>query len=414
MLRLSWRAVGLLLSGVALMLGGAALDSLTMARIAALLLAAPIVGLIWVFAAAALTTAPKLARIVTPDRPVVGEQATVRLAVRGGSIPLWARLRERTPVSVHRGQARPAGRDRRRWSYLIQPERRGRHTLGPSTVIYTDPLHLLRRQVPADDAEHILVWPRTETLTQVIRRGDLHTNTPSRSGSPRRSVEDLTLREYVQGDDVHRVHWRSSARRGQLMVRADEPAAPPAAELLLHLAQKAPGRHLEWAVSAAASVAVAFSSDNHPVRIHTCRQRDDAPDEVTTATVTARTPAQALDALALACPLPDLTEAQQRALRAANRRDGARMGPMLVAVLTAPDDETLDHLSQLARGRRARALIVGSQTSAAGRVLTGSGWAVTEIMPDARAGTSEIPVAFNALFDQAGSDRSSLNVAMSK
>lgn len=412
MLRLNWRAGGLLLAGIALMIGGAALDSVTMSRIAALLLAVPVVGLLWVVGAAALTTRPQLARIVSPDRPVVGERAIVRLAVRGGTIPLWARLRERTPAALHRGQARPGSRDRRRWSYQIEPERRGRYVLGPSTVIYGDPLHLLRWHVPADDGEAILVWPRTEPLTHALRRGDLHTNTPARSGSPRRSVEDLTLREYVQGDDVHRVHWRSSARRGQLMVRADEPAAPPAVELVLHLGQQAPGRHIEWAVSAAASLALAFSTDHLPVRIHTCRQREDAPEEVTTATVTARAPAQALDALALARPLPELTQAQRQALRMANRRDGARMGPILVAVLTTPDDEALDHLLTLAPGRLARALIVGSQASAAAATLTRSGWTVTEVMPDARSGTTEIPDAMTALFDQTGSDRSIRSVGV--
>jgi uncharacterized protein (DUF58 family) len=85
--------------------------------------------------------------------------------------------------------------------------------------------------------------------------------------------DDVLVREYRHGDDRRRIHWRSTARRGDLMVRREEQAWDPTASVLLDArvgAHAGRGMHssLEWAISAAASVAVHFLDDGFGVEIY--------------------------------------------------------------------------------------------------------------------------------------------------
>jgi uncharacterized protein (DUF58 family) len=67
--------------------------------------------------------------------------------------------------------------------------------------------------------------------------------------------EFLTLREYEVGDDLRRVHWRSTARTGDLMVRQDEAQWRPRAAVILDVRAEAhDNESFELAVEAAASV----------------------------------------------------------------------------------------------------------------------------------------------------------------
>src|SRR3712207_9395429 len=45
--------------------------------------------------------------------------------------------------------------------------------------------------------------------------------------------DDVLVREYRQGDDVRRIHWRSTARLGDLMVRREEQSWAPSASIVL-------------------------------------------------------------------------------------------------------------------------------------------------------------------------------------
>jgi len=67
--------------------------------------------------------------------------------------------------------------------------------------------------------------------------------------------EFVTLRDYELGDDLRRVHWRSTARTGELMIRQDEARWRSRAAVVLDVL---PGAHdaasFEAAVEAAASV----------------------------------------------------------------------------------------------------------------------------------------------------------------
>ncbi len=88
------------------------------------------------------------------------------------------------------------------------------------------------------------------------------------------SAEDVTVREYRRGDDLRRVHWRSTARVGELMVRREE--QPWQSRATLFIDNRAvshrgtgPASSLETAVSVAASVGVHLAQRGFAIRLVT-------------------------------------------------------------------------------------------------------------------------------------------------
>jgi hypothetical protein len=85
-------------------------------------------------------------------------------------------------------------------------------------------------------------------------------------------TEDITVREYQRGDDLRRVHWRSTARTGELMVRREEQPWQSRASVLVDtraVAHVGAGQasSLEWAVTAAASAVVHLAGEQVTVRL---------------------------------------------------------------------------------------------------------------------------------------------------
>lgn len=367
-MRLTPRGIGLLAAGAVLAVVAAATSSLALARIAALLLGLMLVALLWVAVSRTRALSLRLRRHVEPARPTVGTDAVVRLRIVDGKLPLFSRLRERTPSELNRRAVRAQSERRNAWEYAIRPMARGHHRLGPATVLITDPLGLVRLPTEGEPGGHLLVWPRITMLDESLRLRDLSGAENSPFGLPERSLEDLTLREYVRGDDIHRVHWRSSARRGELMVRADEPSQPTAIDLMLFLRRR--GMQAEWAVSAYASLATSLLSDAVPVRLHHCRAQWDS-DDLSVVPSLQLYPEDALDAIAPAEPLPT-------ALRREQWEGLQQAGPCLIAVLQEPDEPMLERIVRLAGSRRAFALIVADRNTRteATDALTRHGWQV--------------------------------------
>ncbi len=103
--------------------------------------------------------------------------------------------------------------------FVVPTERRGVIAVGPARAVAGDPLGLVARQQTASEAVEVAVHPRVVPLEPfglgLLR--DLDGTTRDAT-----SVSDLAfhaLRAYLPGDDMRHVHWRSSARHGQLLVR---------------------------------------------------------------------------------------------------------------------------------------------------------------------------------------------------
>lgn len=104
---------------------------------------------------------------------------------------------------------------------VIGPVRRGPINAEGWTLEAGDPLGLFRRRRQSHDAEVALALPRFTSLTRQPRVSELEASMAApRSGS---GTELFGVREYRPGDPLRRIHWRSSARHAELIVREYEP-----------------------------------------------------------------------------------------------------------------------------------------------------------------------------------------------
>ncbi|MBF4160614.1 DUF58 domain-containing protein [Nocardioides acrostichi] len=163
----------------------------------------------------------------------------------------------------------------RRVTYQVRSDVRGRFEIGPMTVRITDPFGLIELGRTFTSKASLVVTPAITVLPVVPLGAGAGGSGEVRPRSfATGSAEDVTVREYRRGDDLRRVHWRSSARTGDLMVRREEqPWQARATVLLDHRAAAHRGQgvasSLETAVSAAASVVAHLTQRGFWVRLAT-------------------------------------------------------------------------------------------------------------------------------------------------
>jgi uncharacterized protein (DUF58 family) len=98
-------------------------------------------------------------------------------------------------------------------------------------VLAADPLGFFRGSQSCADKEVAVVLPRFSSLAARVESRELE----AAAVSPRAGAgnELFGVREYHAGDSLRRIHWRSSAHRGELIVREYEP--PGAQTLAIYL-----------------------------------------------------------------------------------------------------------------------------------------------------------------------------------
>lgn len=221
------RGWGLLASGAVLCGGGLGLGYLVPGVLGALavlavVLAVPVAG---------RPPAARVRRRATASRVRAGSAVTVVLDIEPGGDGRSAvaeRVAGPGPAVVL-----PLGTARPRIRYLLSAPRRGAVEAGPLSLVRTDPLGLVRAVRAADDVPvRLLVHPRHYRLAAVPAAGGGGRDTSS--ASVRASEGAFAgLREHVPGDDVRQIHWRTSARRGRLMVREHMDSASPGMTVLV-------------------------------------------------------------------------------------------------------------------------------------------------------------------------------------
>lgn len=242
-------------------------------------------------------------RTVWPTRVPVGYEARVRLRVSNAS-RVWpaafVSFADTLPLPLGEEPRYTVGhlgpRAVREVGYLVRPSVRGDHLLGPLRVTVTDPLGCVRVDRSLGAPSRLLVTPAAVPL-----EAPASADGAKGEESPRRPVggvgeQDPVPREYRYGDELRRVHWRSTAKHGRLMVRQEEQRRREDGAVLLDARRGAHGPEgptgsLETAVSVAASVATSLLDSGHDLRLHTEGGR-----------IPALTAADALDALALVEP----------------------------------------------------------------------------------------------------------------
>lgn len=254
-------------------------------------------------------------------------------------------------------------------TYQILCKPRGAYEIGPTRVTVSDPLRLSSQSGVAGAVDRLVVYPRVENLTDFpLTRGRDPAVHASRPEFSHRGGEDFyTLREYRIGDDLRFVHWRSSAKRDELMIRQLETPWLSRALVMLDVRHRvyADADCFEQAVRGAASV----------VR-HLSRSGFDADLWAGgTAAIPMSRYAAAMEQLALVQPVADL---DLRAVAARLRRSG--QGGALVLVTGMADADLLAvHRLLLRDFRSALVLSVATQggSEAEGALRRGGALTVT-------------------------------------
>jgi uncharacterized protein (DUF58 family) len=154
-----------------------------------------------------------------------------------------------------------AASNSKRQVYRIAIPQRGRYVLGPMVATTRFPFGLFRRRAQIAEGETIVVYPRLGRLTPAWRQGYEEAPQGQRGiQRPTRAIGDFfAVRQWQSGDSIRCIHWRGTARHGQLMVRQFEQPGERNTALLLDLWQpENPTREqlekVEMAVSFAATL----------------------------------------------------------------------------------------------------------------------------------------------------------------
>jgi uncharacterized protein (DUF58 family) len=211
-------------------------------------------------------------RRAEPDRVARGDPAAMTLTVRNTS-----RIRSAGMVATDRcgGADVPVPLLRLRPGkdtvvrYPVPTRRRGVVPVGPLRVTRGDPLALMSLSRSYGDTTLVWVHPRIHPL-RAVPAGMARSLDGRIDKVPHGTITFDTLREYVVGDELRRVHWRSSAKVGELMVREQLDTSEPTIVVLLD--DRAAGHpdpeSFEVACEAAASIVAAAVREDVPVSLH--------------------------------------------------------------------------------------------------------------------------------------------------
>jgi uncharacterized protein (DUF58 family) len=216
-------------------------------------------------------------RVADPDRVARGEAAQMTLTVRNTS-----RLRAANLVAADRCAGRDVpvpllrlrpGRDTT-VGYPVPTHRRGVVPIGPLRVTRGDPLGLIALARTYGDVASVWVHPKIHLL-RAVPAGMARSLDGRIDKVPHGTITFDSLREYVVGDELRRVHWRSSAKVGELMVREQLDTSEPTIVVLLDdradahsAARDGVAESFESACEAAASIVAAAVREDLPVMLH--------------------------------------------------------------------------------------------------------------------------------------------------
>lgn len=216
----------------------------------------------------------RVTRVISPTKVTAGRDVHVGLRIDNigeGPTPLVLIEDGRAAELGHRPRfvldgLRPG--DRRQVRYVLRPRRRGRWQVGPLRVTFRDPFGVARIRGAVGGTTEFLVYPRIEHLTLPDFSADRRS--PARSARRQltgmRGEDFYTLREYVDGDDLRRVHWPATAKRGRYMIRQEETPWQTRATVLLD--DRRPGySRITWerALEVAASLVDLFIRSGYTI-----------------------------------------------------------------------------------------------------------------------------------------------------
>jgi uncharacterized protein (DUF58 family) len=258
-----------LLGGVAALVLGLSFDWVAFDLVGLGLLAIIVLG----FAVVVRPSRLAIEREIQPPRVPKGSPAIAFLtfANRGRrTVPVtiatqaFGAQRVRTVIPKLRGGERGTR------AYRLPTTRRGVFDVEPIELTRRDSFELFRRSRRQAETERIWVYPRIVGLGTLPSGQTRNLEGPSSDVSPQGNITFHRLREYVEGDDLRLVHWRSSARAGTLLVKHNVDTSQPYTVVLFdHRPSLYTEAAFEQAVDVAASVVSAAATNKSPVELRT-------------------------------------------------------------------------------------------------------------------------------------------------
>jgi uncharacterized protein (DUF58 family) len=191
-------------------------------------------GLVWT---RLLSRPLRLHRSIDREQPVEGDDIAVRVELTpegGGVLPGSVLLRDPVGGLGAREVAVPRDGSSLRTTYRLEGVPRGRYRFTGAEAVIEDPFGLSRREQPLPDTGTLVVYPRLTRLETLFSERGLRAHGGGRLLLRRPAGFELhSVREYQEGESLRRVHWPSTARRQQLMVKELEDA--PRDEVLVVL-----------------------------------------------------------------------------------------------------------------------------------------------------------------------------------
>jgi uncharacterized protein (DUF58 family) len=256
----------LIAAGVASSVCSAALNERDLLRIGLFTVALPLLAAVF---AARTRLVVRAERTVTPTRVTAGTPVQAHLEVHtpsrlfGSGLVLTDAFPDALGASPHFVAAPPRrGDPPLTLRYPVNPRVRGVHLIGPVTVRVSDPLGLVEYERELAGRSTLTVLPKVTPLTGLpdgFGRGEGDAGSTGLRRGP--GEHDALLRQYQPGDPLRTVHWRSTARRDELMVRLEERPWHGGVTVLLDRRSQAhrgfgADNSVEWAIELAASVCV--------------------------------------------------------------------------------------------------------------------------------------------------------------
>ncbi|MGH3804012.1 MAG: DUF58 domain-containing protein, partial [Pseudonocardiaceae bacterium] len=256
-MRVTRRGIGLILGGITLIVCGLwfGYDELTVVGVAALL------AVLGALAFALRRWTLDVHRDVEPDRVTRGQECLGLVSVRNharwrgvdliafdrcGDMTVMVPVLRLGPTKVTAVQ------------YPLPTRKRGVVTVGPLRIERRDPLDIIRISREYGGTRQVWVHPAPQQL-RTVPVGRARSLDGAVDQVEHGSITFHALREYVPGDDLRHVHWRTAARVGQLMVREHVDTSLPRVVVLLdnRRASYPDPDFFEYAADAAASVVIA-------------------------------------------------------------------------------------------------------------------------------------------------------------
>ncbi len=169
-----------------------------------------------------------LQRTTRTRRSQVGRMFHESFSVRKtGILPkLWLEIHDHSDLPGHQAsQVVPSliGSNEYQWDVETLCVVRGEFQLGPLTVISSDPFGFIRAPRRVSATENLIVYPMTVDLNKVVLPiGFLSGGDAQRQLTHEITTNASSIRDYVAGDSMNRIHWRSTARTGNIMVKEFE------------------------------------------------------------------------------------------------------------------------------------------------------------------------------------------------